>query len=120
MPLSEETKMKKWHVYETSYIDWAWSALRSVDETRAVLADNVNEEWSDLSQHPVDEFDADFGEAKRLASEEGWEGDYRQGPVVFWLPDPNYNSFVYGFFWKQDNNGTCYTVSPHPLPWLED
>jgi hypothetical protein len=112
--------MAKWRVYETSYIDWGWTALRSVDETRALLAAEDEDEMGDLSQHTVTQFDADFENAKQLATEEGWEGDYRQGPVVFWLPDPDTNSFVYGFFWKQDNNGTCYTISPRSLSWLED
>ncbi|MBR8304406.1 hypothetical protein KDW49_27230 [Burkholderia dolosa] len=110
----------RWHVYQTSYIDWAWSALKSVDETRALLAQGAPESFDDLSQHPVEEFDAAFSDAQILAQQNGWEGDYRQGPVVFWLPDPNVNAFVYGFFWKQDNNGTCFTVSPVALPWLED
>ncbi|MFT3724644.1 MAG: hypothetical protein QM773_13805 [Hyphomonadaceae bacterium] len=49
----------------------------------------------------------------------GWEGDKREGPYFTVVPtgDP-YGALVVA--WKQDNNGTTFVVSEHPLPWLKD
>ncbi|CAN7160875.1 hypothetical protein LJR267_000172 [Paraburkholderia hospita] len=113
-----------WHCYQTSYIDWGWAALRTVEETREILGKGglggKEYGYGTLEEYSVDEFDSAFENAKDMADSYGWEGDFRQGPVVFWIPDPDNNQFRYGFFWKQDNNGTCFTVSPVPMPWLED
>jgi hypothetical protein len=56
--------------------------------------------------------------AMQLARNDGWEGDVREGP--YWAPLPIDEPGVYDFViaWKQDNNGTCYVVSPFALPWL--
>ncbi len=48
-----------------------------------------------------------------------WEGDFRNSPKVFMLPCFNRDSFLCGFAFKQDNNGTTFICSPMPLPHLE-
>ena len=56
-------------------------------------------------------------EAMRLAREEmRWQGDVREGPYVFALPDTC--SCQLGVAWKQDNNGDTFVFSIRELPWL--
>jgi len=111
-----------WTAYAIIPIDWAWEFLPTVQEiaTRFAASD------AELIVADATEFEtmyhSDFGKhfalAKRLAREEGWEGDFGgNSPRVIFLPDEN--TFVYGFVWKQSNNGTTFVVSPQPLPWLE-
>ena len=76
---------------------------------------------TDFPEHgkSLRKFLENFDSARKLARVRGWEGDYRAGnePRVFWLPAES--EFLYGFVWKQDNNGTIFVVSPRPLPWLD-
>lgn len=101
-------------------IDFGWDYLPSVDEFAEKLA------RSDLDiklgkelyrEQRLDQFIADFKEAQELARQVGWEGDFRGGPSVFCIPVES--EIVYGFVWKQDNNGDTLVVSPEPLPWLD-
>jgi len=48
----------------------------------------------------------------------GWEGDIREGPYFFCLPGET--QLALGYMLKQDNNGTTFVASPHPLPWVAD
>ncbi len=48
-----------------------------------------------------------------------WEGDFRFTPKVFMLPCVGTDSFLCGFAFKQNNNGTTFICSPMPLPHLE-
>ncbi len=108
-----------WRVYSIIPIDFGWERLQTVEEVAANMAEekaagivHAQPSYSDLEK-----FFSDIQRARSLAEEAGWEGDYRDRPRVFWLPDEN--DFSCGFVWKQDNNGTTYVVSPHPLPWLD-
>jgi hypothetical protein len=61
----------------------------------------------------------DFANVCRLAGKKShWEGDFKEGPYLWWLPDGD-NEFVYAFAWKQHNNGTTYVASPVKLSWLD-
>lgn len=108
-----------WHTYEVAPIDMGWENLRTVQETASILATRMQ---SAVRKHDVDaselhSFLAAWESAKDAASTAGWEGDFRNEPVVLWVPDDT--EFSYGFVFKQDNNGTTYVVSPVPMPWLE-
>lgn len=47
-----------------------------------------------------------------------WEGDIRGSDYGFFsLPDGD-TGFVTGFYWKQDNNGDSFVVSPIELKHL--
>ena len=73
-----------------------------------------------FSTSEFNEFNEVFGIGKMAARLLGWEGDIREGPFVSMLPsyDSGSNSpFIIA--WKQDNNGTCFIVSPYLLPWIE-
>lgn len=113
-----------WIAYQIGPIDEHWGKLQTVPEVAAMLA--KDEAMDSVHAHEyvpwldgVARFLSNFEAAKRLARDAGWEGDYRHndGPGVFWLPDDT--AFTYAFVWKQDNNGTTFVVTPHPLPWLD-
>lgn len=112
-----------WHAYHISPIDHGWQFLQSVGDIAAELASNEAREIA-RSGHALmiddptsAEFLNDWQEAKDAAYAQGWEGDFRQGPVVFWLPTET--GFTYAFAFKQDNNGSSFIVSPYRLPWME-
>jgi hypothetical protein len=58
--------------------------------------------------------------ALAAARQAGWEGDFREGPFISVLPDPNNMCSAVYVGWKQDNNGTTFIVSPFPLPHLDE
>ena len=111
-----------WIVYRMSPIDPGWEFLKTVVDTVGPLAATEAEEIARngnamMLETPLGStFLEGWDTAKAAAYEHGWEGDFRQGPVVFWLP--NDGGFTHGFVFKQDNNGTSFIVSPYALPWL--
>lgn len=58
-------------------------------------------------------------EGRRRAMDLGWEGDVRDDLIGRFLI-PVEDGFAVGFIWKQENNGTCFIVSPVSLPHLEE
>ncbi len=107
-----------WFVYSIPPIDFKWERLRSVRETIAHLAavPDINSDANDISD--IEEFIGIWQSAKVAASQNGWEGDFRNPPAVFWLPDES--EFSYGFVIKHDNNGDTFIVSPRELPWAKN
>lgn len=111
-----------WFVYSLGPIDHNWEYLRTVREVAVELGQS--DAIQRLSKHAfpclgVDEFLDAWDDAQRSARNNGWEGDFRQDPVVFWLPTEN-PQFSFGFTFKQDNNGTTWVVSPVPLSYLQE
>jgi hypothetical protein len=109
-----------WHTYEVPPVDIGWENLRTVQETERFLAAKAQGagQGSNAAAADLRSFLAAWESAKDAATSEGWEGDLRNEPVVFWVPDDA--EFTFGFVLKQDNNGTTYVVSPVPMPWLEE
>lgn len=107
----------RWFVYPMSPIDMNWDFLDTVEETLKKMTDQATEE-PDMRQsfQSAHGFLKAWDEARELAKANGWEGDFRGSPYVFWLPDEV--EFLYGFAWKQDNNGSTFIISPKPLPHL--
>jgi hypothetical protein len=106
--------------YYITPIDFGWEYLPSVHEFAERVA-KVDLEIK-LGKQPygeprLDQFLADFKNAQDLATQEGWEGDFRGDPCVFCIPIEN--EIVYGFVWKQENNGDTLVVTPEPIPWLD-
>lgn len=106
--------------YYITPIDFGWEYLPSVQEFAERLA-KVDVEIK-LGKQPygearLDRFVEHFSRAQELAATAGWEGDFRGDPCVFCIPIEN--EIVYGFVWKQDNNGDTLVVTPEPLPWLD-
>jgi hypothetical protein len=110
-------------VYSCTPIDHHWEFLKTVKETAAELGameaelrfeSGRRELYLDIS---VEVFLNAWEEAKELAGQNGWEGDFRGEPRVLWLPMET--GFDYGFAFKQDNNGTTFIVTPVRLPWVE-
>lgn len=112
-----------WFAYAFSPIDFGWERLDSVADTaRAIGGDEAfaKAKGGDMLMEEgptIDEFLRNWESAKQAAYDEGWEGDCRQGPVVFWVPMST--TFEYGFAFKQDNNGVTFVISPVPMPWLD-
>ena len=110
------------YTYHIAPIDFGWENLKTVAETASRLGALKAEGRAVAGEHgyaelDVDDFLSDWEAAKNLADGEGWEGDFRQGPVVFWVPHED--GFKYGFAFKQDNNGSTFVVSPVRMPWFE-
>lgn len=59
-------------------------------------------------------------DAEHASRKIGWDGDHRQEPRFFVLPDPENFTMALGFVIKQDNDGLCFVVSPFPLQHLHD
>ncbi|MYM21931.1 hypothetical protein GTP46_04600 [Duganella sp. FT135W] len=110
-------------VYESIPIDFFWEQLKTVSVTAGELAlldaaakaNGTNP--SGAFPDPA-EFLKRWETAKDLAANVGWEGDFRNEPVVFWVPHED--SFDYGFVIKQDNNGATYVISPVRLESLRN
>lgn len=110
-----------WFVYEIAPIDFGWDMQSTVHATATAIATReVGERLSSSTSGGVslDHFFAAWESAQDAAREEGWEGDFRGDPTVFWIPSDT--EFDVGFVIKQDNNGTTYVVSPVELPHLDD
>jgi hypothetical protein len=108
----------RWNTYEIGPIDMRWDHLGTVADKLAELRNAEREGGAEALHIGPDEFASAWESAQEAASAAGWEGDFRQDPVVFWVPDDT--EFSFGFVIKQDNNGTTYVVSPVELPHLED
>jgi hypothetical protein len=109
-----------WYTYVLPPIDFGWENPKTVRETAAaILASSTSGvRPNDVDAADLNNFLESWRSAKAAASAAGWEGDFREEPVVMWLP--NESEFKHGFVLKQDNNGETYVVSPVELPWLED
>lgn len=103
------------HVYQILPIDFGWEQCPTVEEYYAALA--KEELHGHTRPEALKQFKDDFRQAKELASDKGWEGDIRGDAHVFMVPAEG--EFIYGFAWKQENNGTTYVVSPVEFPNLE-
>lgn len=99
-------------VYEIAPIDFGWERLKSVEQTLLEMFDD------ETCESDIGRFAKDWHKAKELAKKKGWDGDFRQQPAVFWMPWHELE-MVYGFVFKQENNGITYVVSPVKLPWLD-
>ncbi|UYV14449.1 hypothetical protein [Porphyrobacter sp. ULC335] len=106
--------------YYITPIDFGWEYLPSVHEfanRMAKLDVEIKLARQPYGEARLDKFLADFAKAQELADEVGWEGDFRGDPCVFCLPIEN--EIVYGFVWKQENNGDTLVITPEPMPWLD-
>jgi hypothetical protein len=112
-----------WYAYHLSPLDHGWEQLPSVGDVAGDIASSeakqiVKYGHTHMLEEPSSEnFLADWAAAKEAASAQGWEGDFRKPPVVFWLP--NDTGFTHAFAFKQDNNGSTFIVSPYRLPWMD-
>ena len=110
--------------YHLGPIDSNWEYLQTVEavavdlatkEAQYAVGKNDPQFGPDL---PLTDFIRDWELAQEMARQAGWEGDFREPPRVFWVPCET--AFVYGFAFKQDNNGTTYVMSPVEMPHLKE
>ncbi len=106
-----------WYAYRVTPIDLGWENLNTVKETIANLSVQEDVE-TDIDSEGIKLFLDSWENAKKLAKEKGWEGDFRHEPKVFWLPQND--EFEYGFVIKQDNNGDTFVISPQELHYLKN
>lgn len=111
-----------WTAYHINPIDFGWEFLPTFEEVAAKFAASdarrlVHSELYEGDMLP--DLREALTQAKALAKQVYWEGDFRTGtePHILFLPDEG--DFSYAFVWKQDNNGSTFVISPHPLPWLD-
>ncbi|WP_143219499.1 hypothetical protein [Achromobacter xylosoxidans] len=112
----------RWHVYDIIPIDFGWEFLKSVRDTAADLgareaAFQVERHFDPGLTPSLASFIQRWDSAREAATKQGWEGDFRGEPVVFWVPTED--GFDFGFAFKQDNNGTTFIVSPKRMLHLE-
>ncbi|MBW8003747.1 MAG: hypothetical protein FVQ80_17375 [Planctomycetes bacterium] len=113
----------QWHVYVVTPIDMGWEHLPSIEETSASIAREQAASSIDTDvphDLEVKGFLASLAEAKVAAKGVGWNGDFAYEPRVCWFPNPGGFDFLYGFVWKQSDNGTTFVVAPFALPWLNE
>jgi hypothetical protein len=104
-----------WQAYAIAPVDLGWGLLPTVEQGAELLKTCPGYDAIDDQVH----YWANFAKAEILAGAAGWEGDYQDNarPRVIWLP--NEGEVLYGFAWKQNNNGTTFVISPVPLDWLK-
>jgi hypothetical protein len=104
-----------WHTYHIFPIDFGWDFLPDLSH---VISQAAAQDANDCIRYGDTAYKIlrDFKFAMAAAEGKGWEGDFRDGPKVFFLP--NDTEFQWGFVWKQDNNGETFIASPQPMPWL--
>lgn len=106
-----------WIVYLMPPIDFGFDALLTVDEVRERIEEQRTYGNERSIFYHMTDFDKNFRTVMSLAKKVGWEGDMRGEPYVFWLPQDC--SMVYGFVWKQENNGDTFVGSRIRLPNIE-
>lgn len=108
-----------WTAYNITQIKFGWQNLITINDTLSVI---IQERYKcipgDINVPEIESFLINWENAKGLAREQGWDGNFNETPRVFWLPAKN--KFIYGFVFTQDNNGNVFIISPEPLPWLEN
>jgi len=98
------------YVYELGPVDYFDGAM-TVDQ--AIKSSN-----EDVGQEILRSF---LQAARAVIDESSWEGTITDGPYVIALPPVDGDfSLLWGFIWKQNNNGTTFIASPLPLWWLDE
>lgn len=85
--------------------------MESAEYSHENCADSIRARYGKL-QHFLELFSAALAEAEKV----GWEGDFTEAPRVLMFPGDT--DFLFGFVWKQDNNGSTFVISEVELPHL--
>lgn len=112
------------YAYHLAPVDFGWEYLPSFLQASEIAARiDAENNLHDRGPYTVDDHLSNlrrlhmaFNEAREKAEAVGWEGDYREFPRVFMLPEPGGFEMLFAFVWKQDNNGSTFLVSPIELP----
>lgn len=110
----KNTTVAKLFCYHIAPIDF-WDGALTASQLISNMGERVST-WEVYSvAHALHELEVRAQQAFRKI---GWEGDVRTGPLFFALPGDN--TMELGCMIKQDNNGSTFIASPHPLPWLAE
>ena len=99
------------------FLDSVPGVTATIARHEAAAAASDSAPWRNLRSQ---QFLEAITQARAAAGEIGWEGDFREGSRVFWIPNSRTGALDFGFIWKQDNDSATMIVSPLPLPWLDD
>lgn len=105
-----------WNIYTIKPIEFNWIFCRSVKDTLETIANPIFHLNIPLCPTPED-FQNDWQHAQQLAVKNHWDGNFKFGPVVFWIPVDG--SFAYGFAFTGDEEYTTYVISPVEMPHFE-
>ena len=105
-----------WKLYTIEPIEFNWIFCRSVEDTLATISNPIFHSNIPLCPIPED-FKKDWETAQKLARENNWDGSFKFGPVVFWIPDSG--TFTYGFAFTGNEEDTTYVVSPVEMAHFE-
>ncbi len=109
------------HLYEGSSIDHNWEHLKTVEDTLIELSNQISHvESENIDKIDISTFSFRWEQAQKVAKMGLWEGDFVGEPRVFWLPSFSKSQYLFGFVFKQANNGTTFVLSPYKLPELEN
>lgn len=99
-----------WSLVRINPIDLFWDELQDVDSY-------IKDAYRAKRHTPsISEIYAELSAVKRWAKECGWEGDFTQGPKIFFYPADGI--MAHGFVFKQCNNGDTFVAAPHRLEHL--
>ena len=104
----------KLYCYAIHPIDF-WPGALTGEQLMRITADGCDGNWEWFAQFSA-KVHATKSAAEAAFEKIGWEGDIREGPYYFILPDVH--TTCLGYVVKQDNNGATFVASPHPLPHL--
>ena len=105
--------------YNFFVIDHNWNYLLSLEEFYKKI---INTDFSDpncIANEELLSATRKWSNAKKLAENIGWEGDFTRGPCVFFLPNPLNMCIEYGFMFKQYINGRTFIISPFELDYMD-
>ena len=113
------------YAYHLAPVDFGWELLPTLEEMAEKTARNDaayahHDENMAADGGRTQELFESFKRAKEVAKEVLWEGDYRERPRVFLLPEEGGYEFRFGFVWKQDNNGSTFLVTPIRIQAYEE
>jgi hypothetical protein len=100
-------------VYQIPPIDW-WDGF--VPLAQALRPDAGDQSDCDFNRRLLERLALGHAAA---AMHLDWEGDTKEGPYVFAVPDGESSGGELAVAWKQENNGDTFIVSPNRLLHVE-
>lgn len=115
--------MSKFYFYMNGPIDFGWANHPSIQEVESRFTDEGEDDPCSLSEWRellccLETAKVFKNKSKYNQGIYSWfEGKFADGPVVCFVPGTDlYFSAI--LVWKQHNNGSVFTLSPIPLPYL--
>lgn len=107
----------RFYAYSCPPIDCGWHRMQSVRDVVLKLAREYSDSEDPTAYGPTSalmEFLEDWKAARKQAMGIGWDGEFSEGPCVFYMPTED-EGWQWGFAIKQFDNGATFLLSPSPL-----